>query len=118
MTNIFFVVISLFAMHQLPFIFASSPKLMPLNKHIDLLKNITYTLTCALLSGSQIHFKWSHNNVELIENTDFKIDNFLKYSTLTLKNVQQFHGGVYECRASNLAGEFDVTKTQINIKGI
>ena len=112
----FFVVISF--QYSITSIFATPPKLIPLIDHIDVLEKSTVPLICSLLVGSDINFEWTLNDLKLTNNSNTLIENSPKYSLLTLQNVQKIHGGVYKCRASNSFKEFDVTKTQINIKGI
>ena len=99
--------------------FASPPKLLQLPSHFDLVENISFPLTCSLLSGDgQITFSWSHNGVQLENSSDYRIDSSsLKLSFLTLPNVQRKHAGQYECRAANIFGEDDLTRTKINVQG-
>lgn len=98
--------------------FATPPKLIPLIDQINVFEKSTVPLMCSLNVGSNIDFEWTHNGVKLTANSNIQIENSSKYSVLTLQNVQRTHAGVYECRVSNSEGEFDITKTQINVKGI
>ena len=96
---------------------ALPPKLIPFNDHIDLVENLTYPLTCTILSGSHISFEWTHNDTKLTNSADVQLENTPTFSFLTLRNIKRHHSGVYACRATNLAGESDQTQTQINVQG-
>lgn len=106
-----------FVLHFASLIYASPIRLMPLNSHIDLVENMSYPITCAVLSGSQISFDWNHNGITLTNSSDIHIENTAKFSLLTFKNVKRQHSGIYECQASNSFGQSDQTKTQINVQG-
>ena len=101
--------------------FASLPKLVPLSSHYDLVENITFPLTCVLLSddGQSTTFSWTANGVQLKDGSDYRIDSSSsKLSFLTIPKLQRRHSGLYECRAVNSLGESDVTRTKINVQGI
>ncbi len=101
--------------------FSSPPKLVQLHAHYDLVENITFPLTCSLLSdgGQSTAFQWTFNGVQLENSSDYRIDSLSsKFSLLTISFVQRRHSGFYECRVVNSYGEADVTKTKINVQGI
>ncbi len=101
-------------------IFASPPKLVPLSSHYDLVENITFPLTCVLLSddGQSTTFSWTANGVQLEDGSDYRIESSSsKLSFLTIQKLQRRHSGLYECRAVNSFGESDVTRTKINVQG-
>ena len=100
-------------------IFAIAPKLLPFNSHFDLIENSTFPLTCGLFLGEgQISFQWSHNGVQLENSTSIRIDSSSsQFSLLTIRNLQQIHSGLYECRVVNSLGEADVTRTKIAVQG-
>ena len=100
---------------------ASPPKLVQLHAHYDLVENITFPLTCSLLSdgGHSTAFQWTLNGIQLENSSNYRIDSSSsKFSFLTIPFVQRRHSGLYECRALNSFGESDVTKTKINVQGI
>lgn len=101
----------------LPFIFSSSPKLLQFQSQIYLFENMTFQLSCSLVSGHNISFEWNYNKQKLINNSNIKIESFAKLSSLTFQSVQKEHSGTYECRAINVNGQYDVTKTRINVQG-
>lgn len=108
-------------LYLLSSIVASPPKLLPLNNHYDLVENITFPLTCSLLSddGQSTTFSWFANGVQLKDDSNYRIDSSSpKFSFLTIPFVQRLHSGLYECRAVNSFGESDVTRTKINVQGI
>ena len=112
---------SLCFLYLLSSIVANPPKLLPLNNHYDLVENITFPLTCSLLSdgGQSTSFQWTANGVQLENSSDFRIEGSSpKFSLLTICNVQRSHAGLYECRAVNRFGETDVTRTKINVQGM
>ncbi len=100
-------------------VYASPPKLLQLPSHFDLVENISFPLTCSLLSGDgQITFSWTYNGVQLENSSDYQLDSSsLKFSLLTIRSVQRHHAGTYECRAVNSFGETDLTRTRINVQG-
>lgn len=106
-----------FVLHFVALAYANPVKLMPLNSYINLVENMSYPITCAVLAGSQISFDWNHNGIKLTNSSDIQIENTAKFSSLTFKNVKRQHSGIYECQASNSFGQSDRTKTQINVHG-
>ena len=101
-------------------VFASPPKLVPLSSHFDLVENNSFALICNLLSdgGQSTTFQWTANGVQLENSSDFRVDSSSsQFSLLTIRNLQQSHSGLYECRAVNSFGEADVTRTKINVQG-
>src|SRR5699024_10190451 len=97
---------------------SSPPKLMPLNGNIDLVQNMTFVLPCSLISGSNTFFEWTHNGVKLLNSSSVRIENSPTFSQLTFQSANsQQHDGHYECRVTNLLGQFDVTKTKIRVQG-
>lgn len=88
------------------------------HQSIELFENITYTLSCSLISGSKpVVFEWSHNGHPAVGEDDVKIDSTDKSSLLTFHNLQPRHSGHYECRARNAFG-FDLAITEIVVKGL
>lgn len=100
-------------------IMASKPKLLPLSGDtVELIENITYPITCVLISGSKpVVFEWFQNGNKLLEKSNLKIDNQAQVSILSLTNVRISDSGKYECRAKNPFG-FDSIFTNILIKGL
>ena len=95
------------------------PKLMPFNGDLhELVENMTYPLTCALISGSRpIFFDWYRNDEKVMERLNLKIDNQDRISQLSLSNVQTSDSGKYECHAKNQYGQ-DSIATNILVKGL
>ncbi|KAH9528840.1 hypothetical protein DERF_002756 [Dermatophagoides farinae] len=93
------------------------PKLLPFNVDLqELVENITYPLTCVLISGSKpIFFEWYRNDEKVAERLNVKIDNQDRISLLSLTNVQTSDSGKYECYAKNQFGQ-DSIVTNILVK--
>ena len=113
------VCLAYFMFHHSHSVSALSLKLMQLNEKIVLVENMTYVLTCALLSGDlhQNFFEWNHNGRKLIENSDVRVENAPKFSLLTFRNVKRHNAGQYECNVRNGDGS-DQTKTKIVVHGL
>ena len=95
------------------------PKLMSFNGDLhELIENMTYPLTCVLISGSKpIFFDWYRNGEKVMERLNLKIDNQDRISLLSLTNVQTSDSGKYECYAKNQFGQ-DSIVTNILVKGL
>ena len=95
------------------------PKLLPFNGDLqELFENITYPLTCVLISGSKpIFFEWHRNDEKVAERLNVKIDNQDRISLLSLTNVQTSDSGKYQCYAKNQFGQ-DSIVTNILVKGL
>ena len=91
---------------------------MKLPKQIELLQNMSYVLQCNIQSGSipTVTFDWNKlpNSAKLIDSSNIKIENFDKFSTLALKNVQSNDSGTYTCNVRNAHGS-DSTSTLLQI---
>ena len=98
---------------------AEKPKLLLLSSNnIELIENITYVLSCSLLTGSKpVQFQWFHNSIQLSPNVNLKIDNSDSYSILTLRNIQQTNSGTYRCEVRNSFGTHSTSAT-ILVKGL
>lgn len=94
-------------------------RLSPLNRNNDVFENVTYVLTCSLVSGftDLPVFEWTHNGHKLTNNSNIHLENSAKFSLLTFRNIQRQQAGLFECRVTNSLGEFDVTQTQVNVQG-
>lgn len=111
------VFILIFIIYHIKIVSLSPPKLLPIQNTINLAENMTFTLFCSLLSGSDIHFEWMHNNSKLSNNSQHKLENLPELSLLKFQSIQKHHSGFYECRATNSIGQFDIIKTTINVQG-
>lgn len=97
---------------------SDKPKLLPLQSSIELFENLTYSLSCSLISGSRpVFFEWLHNGHKIGESVDVQVDSRDRLSMLMFANLQRRHSGKYECRARN-AFSVDVASTNILIKGL
>ncbi|KAJ6222590.1 hypothetical protein RDWZM_001135, partial [Blomia tropicalis] len=94
----------------------AKPKLLELNKKIEVLQNMTYFLQCHLISGSKpIFFQWIKNNEKLSTTDNIKIDNHPTLSLLSIKQLNNTDSGTYSCQAQNAFGT-DRTSTQLFVK--
>lgn len=103
----------------LPLVLAIKPKLLDFsNDNIKLIENITYPLSCILISGSRpLMFEWFQNGNKLVNKSNLKLDNQDQMSTLTFLSVKVTNSGQYECRARNQFGT-DSIMTRIFVTGL
>ena len=98
------------------FLFKVKPKLQDWQQRIDLVENISYILQCNVLSGSNVYFEWSKDNLKVAEDDSIKVDNYKTLSSLSFKSLHRNHSGTYSCRVKNAFGS-DSTSTQLLVKG-
>ncbi|KAH9529934.1 hypothetical protein DERF_003785 [Dermatophagoides farinae] len=104
--------------HALSIVFADEPKLVPLQKIVELLENSTYVLTCNLFSGAKpIFFEWNKNGQKFSGTTNVRMENTNHYSLLTMTSLTAADSATYECIAKNAYGTAS-TSTQFVIKGL
>ena len=66
--------------------------------------NVTVSLCCEAIGGSNITFKWIKNNNTVTLNSN-------NYGNLTIERVQQSDEGVYQCEAVNERGEVALSES-------
>ena len=97
--------------------FIVKPKLVPLQKHLDLFQNSTYVLSCNLIAGSRpVFFDWLKDDLKLNSSEHVRVDNSATFSLLTFTDLQSINSGHYVCEARNIHGT-DSTSAQLFVKG-
>lgn len=87
---------------------------------VDLQENLTYTLTCNLVSGTRpVHFEWTTNGgrIPLVESERLRMEKTDSFSSLMFKSLHRNDSNTYTCTATNGFGT-DSTATQLIIKGL
>ena len=94
---------------------------MQLPSEIRLRENVSYMFQCHVISDSKpIFFEWLKDNHPLVatgHSSEYKIDHFETWSTLTFKRLTINDMATYTCRVKNVEG-IDTTSTKLIIQGL
>jgi hypothetical protein len=96
------------------------PKLGPYVSHKNQTEGSYFQLFCTVQEGSlPFFFEWSKNGQSLKANPDvnYKIDNFDRFSTLTIAKIDRKDTGNYTCIVRNVFGT-DSQNVLLTVKGM
>ena len=97
-----------------------APKLTATLNAKDLSENSYFQIFCTVEKGSDpLFFQWSINgsNIKSSPEVHYKIDNFERYSTFTIKNLNRKDSANYGCVVSNQLGS-DSQSILLTVKGM
>jgi hypothetical protein len=97
----------------------SVPKLRPQLTQINQTEGSYFQLLCTVQEGSlPLFFQWLKNGHSIKANPDvsYKIENFDRYSTFTISEIDRNDSGNYTCIVHNSIGS-DSQSTLLSIKG-
>ena len=80
------------------------PSIVVQPKNVNVPHNVSVTLYCEAIGGSNITYKWIKNNNTVALNSS-------NYGNLTIESVQPSDQGVYQCEAMNERGEVALSRS-------